>query len=165
MPREMFTLLATLPLLSTSGASRTSTTRVLPLFIISRACTGVMRGTTALAASIICLTLVAIYFSRSRSRPIFANGKILLDGGSRKVVVSTSPERASEPAALAQFSDNKCQVCSIWGCIKVRRGSGVTSTLAKNEPATAHQSAVERPDDSQTARAEYEVDNPLEDAA
>src|SRR5262249_24838051 len=48
------------PLLSTSGASRTSTTRVLPLAIISRACAGVIRGTAALAASIICLTLVAM---------------------------------------------------------------------------------------------------------
>src|SRR5262245_65588113 len=60
MPRETFTAPATLPLFSTSGASRTSTTRVLPLAIISRACASVIRGTAALAASIICLTLVAM---------------------------------------------------------------------------------------------------------
>ena len=45
-----------------SGASRTSTTSVLPLLIISRACAGVMRGTAALAASIICFTLVVMTF-------------------------------------------------------------------------------------------------------
>src|SRR4051794_39094605 len=60
MPRETWTAPAALPLLSTSGASRTSTTRVLPLAIISRASAGVIRGTAALAASIICLTLVAM---------------------------------------------------------------------------------------------------------
>src|SRR6267142_1874317 len=63
MPRETCTAPATLPLFSTSGASRTSTTRVLPLAIISRACVGVIRGTAALAASIICLTLVAMVSS------------------------------------------------------------------------------------------------------
>src|SRR5262245_20563038 len=68
MPRETFTAPATLPLLSTSGASRTSTTRVLPLAIISRACASVIRGTEALAASIICLTLVAM---GSSSLPAF----------------------------------------------------------------------------------------------
>src|SRR5262249_32403275 len=60
MPRETCTAPATLPLCCTSGASRTSTTRVLPLAIMSRACAGVIRGTAALAASIICLTLVAM---------------------------------------------------------------------------------------------------------
>src|SRR5215471_81633 len=60
MPRETCRAPATLPLFSTSGASRTSTTRVLPLAIMSRACASVMRGTAALAASIICLTLVAV---------------------------------------------------------------------------------------------------------
>src|ERR1700736_521911 len=60
IPRETFTAPATLPLFSTSGASRTSTTSVLPSAIISRACTGVTRDTAALAASIICLTLVAM---------------------------------------------------------------------------------------------------------
>src|SRR5260221_9275619 len=70
MPRETFTAPATLPLFSTSGASRTSTTRVLPLAIISRACAGVIRGTAALAACIICLTLVAMASSSlRRSRP------------------------------------------------------------------------------------------------
>src|SRR6266436_214457 len=70
MPRETFTAPATLPLFSTSGASRTSTTSVLPLAIISRACAGVIRGTAALAASIICLTLVAMASSSlRRSRP------------------------------------------------------------------------------------------------
>src|SRR6516164_1947424 len=69
MPRETFTAPATLPLFSTSGASRTSTTRVLPLAIISRACAGVIRGTAALAASIICLTLVAMASSSRHSRP------------------------------------------------------------------------------------------------
>src|SRR5262249_15661108 len=68
MPRETFTAPDTLPLFSTSGASRTSTTRVLPLAIISRACAGVIRGTAALAASIICLTLVAM---ASSSFPAF----------------------------------------------------------------------------------------------
>src|SRR3981189_1256656 len=60
MPRETCPGPATLPLFSTSGPSRTSTTSVLPLAIISRACVGVIRGTAALAASIICLALVAI---------------------------------------------------------------------------------------------------------
>src|SRR6516162_7512039 len=60
MPRETCRAPATLPLFSTSGASRTSTTRVLPLAIMSRACAGVMRGTAALAVSIICLTFVAM---------------------------------------------------------------------------------------------------------
>src|SRR6185295_7859482 len=60
MPRETWTAPAALPLFSTSGASRTSTTSVLPLAIISRASAGVIRGTAALAASIICLTLVAM---------------------------------------------------------------------------------------------------------
>src|SRR6476619_1596396 len=60
MPRETWTAPAALPLFSTSGASRTSTTSVLPLAIISRASAGVLRGTAALAASIICLTLVAM---------------------------------------------------------------------------------------------------------
>src|SRR5260370_26854471 len=70
MPRETFTAPATLPVFSTSGASRTSTTSVLPLAIISRACAGVIRGTAALAASIICLTLVAMASSSlRRSRP------------------------------------------------------------------------------------------------
>src|SRR5260370_21709285 len=70
MPRETFTAPATLPLFSTSGASRTSSTSVLPLAIISRACAGVIRGTAALAASIICLTLVAMASSSlRRSRP------------------------------------------------------------------------------------------------
>src|SRR5258708_25903685 len=70
MPRETFTAPATLPLFPTAGASRTSTTRVLPLAIISRACAGVIRGTAALAASIICLTLVAMASSSlRRSRP------------------------------------------------------------------------------------------------
>jgi hypothetical protein len=35
---------------------------VLPLLIISRACAGVMRGTAALATSIICFTLVVMTF-------------------------------------------------------------------------------------------------------
>jgi hypothetical protein len=55
----MLTAPATLPLFSTSGASRTSTTSVLPCAIISRACAGVIRGTAALAASIICFRVVA----------------------------------------------------------------------------------------------------------
>jgi II/X family phage/plasmid replication protein len=52
-----------------------------------------------------------------------------------------------------------------WSSLSVRQGYGVTSTLVKNEPAPAHQSAVERTVDSQTARAEYELDNALEHAA
>src|ERR1700716_2724455 len=60
MPREMWTAPAALPLFSTSGASRTSSSSVLPLAIISRVSAGVIRGTAALAASIICLTLVAM---------------------------------------------------------------------------------------------------------
>src|SRR5262249_37891436 len=51
-PRETFTAPATLPLFSTSCASRTSTIRVLPCATMSRACAGVIRGTAALAASI-----------------------------------------------------------------------------------------------------------------
>src|SRR6202049_2288037 len=62
-PRETCTAPATLPLTATSVPSRTSTTSVLPLAIISFACAGVIFGTAALAASIICLTLVAIAFS------------------------------------------------------------------------------------------------------
>ena len=62
IPRDTCTAPATLPLFSTSGASRTSTTSVLPLLIISRACAGVMRGTAALATSIICFTLVVMIF-------------------------------------------------------------------------------------------------------
>src|SRR5262249_31328319 len=68
MPRETLTAPATFPLFSTSGASRTSTTSVLPLAIMSRACAGVTRGTAALAASIICLTLVAMASSSSNIR-------------------------------------------------------------------------------------------------
>src|SRR5215813_7871837 len=80
MPRETFTAPATLPLFSTSGASRTSTTNVLPLAIISRACAAVIRGTTALAASIICLTLLAmsssfVYSGYHDPRPSGAGGK------------------------------------------------------------------------------------------
>src|SRR6516164_7836089 len=60
MPRETFRAPATLPLLSTSGASRTSTTSALPFAIISRACAGVIRGTAAFAASIICLMLMGM---------------------------------------------------------------------------------------------------------
>src|SRR5579863_8933505 len=63
MPRETCTAPATLPLFSTSGASRTSTTSALPLAIISFARAGVIFGTTALAVSIICLTLSAIFTS------------------------------------------------------------------------------------------------------
>src|SRR5262249_52749168 len=63
MPRETLTAPATLPLFSTSGASRTSRTSVFPFAIISFACAGAIRGTAALAASIICLTLVAMIIS------------------------------------------------------------------------------------------------------
>src|ERR1700722_11111636 len=62
MPRETWTAPATLPLAATSVPSRTSTTSVLPLAIISFACAGVIFGTAALAASIICLTLVVMVF-------------------------------------------------------------------------------------------------------
>src|SRR5215469_465193 len=60
MPREIWSAPATLPLCASSGASRTSRTRVLPLAIISRASAGVTRGTAAFAASSNCLTVVAI---------------------------------------------------------------------------------------------------------
>src|SRR5882757_2334820 len=60
MPREMCTAPATLPLFSTSAASRTSRTTALPLSISSLACAAVMRGTTALAASTKSLTLLAM---------------------------------------------------------------------------------------------------------
>src|SRR5690349_2298231 len=63
MPRETCTAPVTLPLRSTSGVSRTSTTSVLPLAIMSRASAGVTRGTAALAASSICLTLVGMSVS------------------------------------------------------------------------------------------------------
>src|ERR1700690_3221208 len=68
MPRETCTAPAILPLFSTSGASRTSTTSVLPLPIISRAWLGVIFGTAALAASIICFRLVAIWTSLGKCR-------------------------------------------------------------------------------------------------
>src|SRR5437773_6142613 len=57
MPRDTCSAPAILPLFSTSGASRTSTTSVLPLPIISRASAGVIFGTAAFAASSICFTL------------------------------------------------------------------------------------------------------------
>src|SRR5579885_2602313 len=60
MPRETWMAPATLPLCSTSGPSRTSTTSAFPPAIISRASDGVTRGTAALAASSICLTPVVI---------------------------------------------------------------------------------------------------------
>src|ERR1700722_17774166 len=63
MPRETCTAPAALPLPAPSVLSRTSTMSVLPLAIISFACAGVIFGTAALAASIICLTLVAMGFS------------------------------------------------------------------------------------------------------
>src|SRR5262245_41626150 len=69
MPRDTCTAPATLPLFSTSGASRTSTTSVLALLIISCACAGVMRGTAALATSIICFTLVVMTFLPSIIMP------------------------------------------------------------------------------------------------
>src|SRR5262249_8764660 len=80
MPRDTWTAPATLPLFSTSVASRTSTTNVSPLAIISRACAGVTRGTAALAASIICLTLLAmsfsfVYLGYHDPRPSGAGGK------------------------------------------------------------------------------------------
>src|SRR6202044_4013142 len=62
MPRDTCTAPATLPLAATSVPSRTSTTSVLPLAIISLARAGVIFGTAALAASSICLTLVAMMF-------------------------------------------------------------------------------------------------------
>jgi hypothetical protein len=52
MPRDTLMAPATLPLFATSGASRTSITKVLFPAIISLACAGVIRGTAALAASI-----------------------------------------------------------------------------------------------------------------
>ena len=60
MPRDTCTAPAILPVFSTSGASRTSTTSVFPFTIISFACAGVIRGTAALAASIICFTFVGM---------------------------------------------------------------------------------------------------------
>src|SRR5579864_1782967 len=63
MPRETCTAPATLPLFSTSGASRTSTTSASPLPIMSRACAALIRGTAALAASSISLTDVAMAVS------------------------------------------------------------------------------------------------------
>src|SRR5262249_26332184 len=59
-PRETFTAPAILPLFSTSSASRTSTIRVLPCATMSRACAGVIRGTAALAASIISFKFVVM---------------------------------------------------------------------------------------------------------
>src|SRR6516162_9310610 len=59
-PRDTFTAPAILPLFSTSGASRTSTIRVLPCATMSRACAGVIRGTAALAASIISFKFVVM---------------------------------------------------------------------------------------------------------
>src|SRR3954454_22461079 len=57
MPRDTWTAPATLPLLSTSGAARTSATSVLPWPIISRAPAAEIFGTAAFAASSICFTL------------------------------------------------------------------------------------------------------------
>src|SRR5262249_39712494 len=59
-PRETFTAPAILPLFSTSSASRTSTIRVLPCATMSRARAGVIRGTAALAASIISFKFVVM---------------------------------------------------------------------------------------------------------
>src|SRR5262249_6857368 len=69
MPRETCTAPATLPLRSTSGVSRTSTTSALPLAIVPRAGGGLPGGTAALAASIICLTLVGMSVSFVRGPP------------------------------------------------------------------------------------------------
>src|SRR5262245_46533039 len=63
MPREMWTAPLTLPPACSSGASRTSTTTALPLAIISRAWSGVIRGTAALAAASISFTLVGMAIS------------------------------------------------------------------------------------------------------
>src|SRR6516165_136892 len=68
--RETFTAPATLPVCSTSGGSRTSTTSVLPCAIISRACAAVIRGTAALAASIISFKFVAMCLLLLRVFPV-----------------------------------------------------------------------------------------------
>src|ERR1043165_2685523 len=58
MPREIFSAPGILPLFSTSGASRTSSTSA-PFPIISFAWAGEIFGTAALAASSICFTEMA----------------------------------------------------------------------------------------------------------
>ena len=60
MPRLTWTAPATLPLASTSGASRTSTTRALPDSIRSLASSTLILGTAAFAAAIISFTDVVI---------------------------------------------------------------------------------------------------------
>src|SRR5262252_5822771 len=109
MPRDTCTAPATLPLFSTSGASRTSTTRVLPLAIISRACAGVTRGTAALAASIICLTLVAMASSSlRRSRPSPADALPQPQDCAEDITARTAPQRLpkrSEPQPSAILVD------------------------------------------------------------
>src|SRR6185312_398170 len=66
MPRETFLAPATLPLASTSGASRTSTISTSPLAIIACASATVSLGTAALAASIISLIVAAMGVSLNK---------------------------------------------------------------------------------------------------
>jgi hypothetical protein len=64
MPRDTLNEPATLPVFSTSCASRTSTTSALSCAMICCAFAGEMRGTAALAVSINCFTLMVITLTR-----------------------------------------------------------------------------------------------------
>src|SRR5579884_3010781 len=85
MPRETLSAPTTLPVFSTSGASRTSTTRASPLAISCRASAGVIRGTTAFAASIICLSVVGMPRSVGCG-PAFALASALVQDAQRRLM-------------------------------------------------------------------------------
>src|SRR6516162_4772757 len=103
MPRATFTAPATLPLLCSSGASRTSSTSVLPLAIISRACAGVIRGTAALAASIICLTLVAMASSCCCALAYVRRGQLV--PGYRVRIAQVAAPQGSRSVGARQLAD------------------------------------------------------------
>src|SRR5262245_13179101 len=131
MPREWCTAPAILPVFSSSGASRTSSTSALPFVIRSRACAGVIFGTAAFAVSINCLTLVVIFDS-------------LMDGTPRVVDVSEhetlptikSPhgEGLREPPPAAFDHQNCAQINR--STITARAGRSWRKGVI-DEPATA----------------------------
>src|SRR5262249_4191205 len=125
MPRDTCKAPATLPLFSSSGESRTSTTSVLALEIISRALAGVILGTAVLAASIICLRLVAM-LSSFRDRAAAARNSLIR-------------------AADAEFNRffQRCLHRGVWeqGKRVSRNGAVVTSALNRvlQRPMLDHQ--------------------------
>src|SRR5262249_7866140 len=110
MPRETFTAPATLPLCCTSGASRTSTTSVLPLVIISRACADVMRGTAALAASSICFTVADMVSSFPRIR------------------ISPTRRRARRKRRAGTVHTHLLPTCRALDCAREPRGAGESTS-------------------------------------